>query len=233
MTMQIKRGETIANVSVIDIRNFFQHVRSWHQTDFSLAWLEEKLGLAPQAAQSLVEELEKQGYVQSRKEGGKTQFELTEKGLSLSRSSAAGKVHRSTATSALEGVLQRVTKLNARSDALDDVAAIVVFGSYLNDVNKLGDLDIAVKLRDRYPRDEQWSQRVLDYAQKSGRSFPTFIDRLRWHEAEIYKVLKAGKRTISIQTWDAFQRMARDGDFRYEVIFGDPEEVRADIAKQK
>ena len=52
-----------------------------------------------------------------------------------------------------------------------------------------------------------------------------FVEQMAWHETKIYNLLKAGKRTISIQPWNVFLRLADTEDFRYEVVFGDPEEV--------
>jgi len=71
--------------------------------------------------------------------------------------------------------LQRAAEYNQGPGTLVDIATIAVFGSYLKGADKVGDLDIAVKLRDRYARDDKWKDQVLDYAHGSGRSFPNYI----------------------------------------------------------
>ena len=74
------------------------------------------------------------------------------------------------------------------------------------------------------------------YAARSGRNFSTFIQRLFWADTELQQILKAGKRTINIQPWDVFLRMASANPDRipYEVVFGSTEQaVAAEIHSRK
>lgn len=232
MTVQIKRSQTIAGVSLVNIREFFSNVRKYHREDFSAAELTEEMALDADASKTLLQELKHHGFIERISEKHKAEWTITVKGISLSRASAAGKVRRSTADKALSDVLARINEINSRPDVLDDIAAVVVFGSFLTDSETIGDLDLAVKLRDRYPRDGQWSNRVLAYAANSGRSFSNLTEKLAWHQSEIYQLIKARKRTISVQPWDVFRGMPKDANFDYRVVFGDPDEVRLDLAKQ-
>ncbi len=69
---------------------------------------------------------------------------------------------------------------------------------------------------------------------RSGRHFGTFIDRIYWANTELFQILKARKRTIKIQDWDSFLRMATTGPdhLHYKVVFGSAEEVAAEIRAQ-
>jgi hypothetical protein len=104
-----------------------------------------------------------------------------------------------------------------------------VFGSYLNGNGRLGDLDVAIELAPRITDPDQRSKAHLKYARDSGRRFGSFIDQLYWAEAEIYQVLKARRRTLSIQPWHAFLGMEKKKDFQYKVIMGDADKIARDL----
>ncbi len=109
------------------------------------------------------------------------------------------------------------------------VNAVVVFGSYLKNVGELGDLDLAVQLKSRIADAEQRVTKELEHAGSSGRSFSRFIDQLTWAHDEVMLALKARKRTISVQPWSSFIGMEKDTDFRYRVLLGDAESIRAEL----
>jgi hypothetical protein len=41
--------------------------------------------------------------------------------------------------------------------------------------------------------------------------------------------LKARKRTISVQPWSSFIGMEKDTEFKYRVLLGDAESIRAEL----
>jgi hypothetical protein len=63
----------------------------------------------------------------------------------------------------------------------------------------------------------------------AGRRFGNFTDELYWAEAEIYQVLKACRRTLSIQPWHSFLGMEKRKDFQYKVMLGDADKIAADL----
>jgi hypothetical protein len=65
----------------------------------------------------------------------------------------------------------------------------------------------------------------LRYAKESGRQFGSFIDQLYWAELEIYQVLKARQRTLSIQPWHSFVGMEKRKDFQYKVMLGNADKI--------
>ena len=227
MTMQIKTTEVVAGVPIIQIRGFFQQVVGWRRHSFDLKWLREKLMLDEAAARTLAQELVACGYAKAPK---KDEYEVTEKGRQLVRSSAAGTIKRKTAEAALNGLLKRVEQYNFDPDKILTVEAILVFGSFLGDKEELGDLDVAVKHHDRHPsgdRSEIWDA----YTSRSGRTFSNIAEQLFWPSTELKQILKQRKRTIAIQDWDTFLGLAKKGgkEFQYKVVFGDPENVQAEI----
>jgi hypothetical protein len=70
-------------------------------------------------------------------------------------------------------------------------------------------------------------------ARDSDRRFGNFTEELSWAEAEIYQVLKARWRTLSIQPWYGFLRMEKKKDFQYKVIMGDADSIAQDLQEVK
>jgi hypothetical protein len=233
MTLQIKGTDTISGIPIMRVRSSFRSILARHSSSFDLAYLQEKLSLDEKSAMALASELVTQGYVEAPKNGV---YEFTDKAGQLVRASAASKVSRKTAEDALAGLLERVTQYNLDSDKIFTIETVAVFGSFLGTKNKLGDLDVAVKKRDRNLKDPDRSNSALAYARQSGRHLSTFLQRLFWADTELDQILKARKRTINIQPWDVFLRMASANPSRipYKVVFGStPEAVAAEISSQK
>jgi predicted nucleotidyltransferase len=163
------------------------------------------------------------------------QYQIAELARELVRSSAAKRISRTTAQGGLEGMMLRVREINSNSKYLYSVCSVVVFGSYLKDGERLGDVDVAIELSSRLEDPNKRSEAHLRYAEASGRQFGSFIDQLYWAELEIYQALKARQRTLSIQPWHSFIGMEKRRDFQYKVLLGDGQnrkgpEVRSETA---
>ena len=221
MTLQIRSKDTISGIPIINVRDFFRHLVSWHQHSFFLSDLQERLSLDERSALALAAELETQGYVKGEENGV---YAITDKGEQLVRASAAGRISRYVAEDALAGLLARAEQYNSDPNKLLTVEAIIVFGSLLGENEKLGDLDIAVKSQRRDPKDPDPSATALAYAERSGRHFSNIVEWLSWPDTELRQILKARKRTIAIQDWDPFLKLAvRNPDhFQYKVMLGSP-----------
>jgi hypothetical protein len=92
-----------------------------------------------------------------------------------------------------------------------------------------------VKWSDRNRNDPDRAKTALAYAKQSGRRFGSFFHELAWAEIELPQILKARKRTINIQLWNVFLKMAAKNPERipYKVVFGSTEEVAAEILAKK
>lgn len=228
MTLQIRIADTISGIPLKKVRRFFRYLASWHQYSFELPRLQEQLSLDKESALALASELESQGYIKPLENGAHA---FTHKGEELVRASAAGNISRKTAETALVGLLERVGKYNSDTSKILTIEAVIIFGSFLGAKQKLGDLDIAVKYRHRSPNERDRASEALAYAQRSGRHFSNFVEWISWPDTELCQILKARKRTIVIQDWRTFLRMAAgDPDrFQYKVVFGRPEDVATEI----
>jgi predicted nucleotidyltransferase len=230
MTMQIDSRQTLAGVPILELRRLFRQLTAHHQNAFGREWLLRELRLGASQADRVLEELARQGYISlDPSQHKEIEYRTTEVARQLVRSSAAKRISRATAQDALEGMLLRAEKLNANPKYLYSVCSVVLFGSYLNGNERLGDLDVAIELSPRIKDPEELTDARMRYARESGRRFGNFTEELYWAEAEIYQVLKARRRTLSIQPWYSFLRMEKTKGFKYRVMMGDADRIGRDL----
>jgi len=227
MTMNIDSRQQIAGVPILEIRRFLRH----HEKAFRREWLIQFLHLDIETAEVLLDGLVQQGFVVRKSCSREGEYEMTDLGRQLCRSSAAKRVSRKTADEALKGIMARVEEVNANPKYLYSVRSLVVFGSYLSGEDRLGDLDVAVELSSRVTDGQ--AEASLAYSKESGRRFNTFVDQLYWAQREILLMLKARQRTISIQDWHSFLGMKKDKNFQYRVLIGDADRIANDLESEK
>jgi hypothetical protein len=59
----------------------------------------------------------------------------------------------------------------------------------------------------------------------------TIFDEWLWPEVEVKQFLKNRQRTISLHSFYDFQNMPKADNFSYEVLLGDPEQIKFDLVK--
>jgi hypothetical protein len=230
MTMQVDTRRIIAGVPILAVRHFFRHVASHHHESFSKEWLITEIRPSDPQADALLGELIKEGFiVRIPSNDEHSEYEITDKGREFIRSSASKRITRRTAETAIDGLMTRVQNVNKNPKYLSSVCSVVLFGSYLEDKDRLGDLDVAVQLAPRISNHDELIKATVQYAFDSGRRFSNCTEEIYWAEHEIYQVLKARKRTISIQPWRAFLEMEKTPSFRYRVVMGDPERIAREL----
>lgn len=132
---------------------------------------------------------------------------------------------------ALSEFIKRVQLVNSNRNYLYSVRRFAVFGSFLQDGDRLGDVDVAVDLNSRvvFDREHKWVELFQQRARDSGRSFSSFEEELFWPRREVLLALKSRKRSISIQSWRSFLEMEKAKNFRYKVLLGDANEIRREL----
>jgi predicted nucleotidyltransferase len=233
MTMHINSRQQIAGASILEVRRFFRQVLGHHHRSFTREWLIEFLHLDAGNADRLLNDLTQQAFLVHKADSNVPEYEMTDLARQLIHSSAAKRVPRSTADEALNTLMLRVQEINANSNYMYSVCSIVVFGSYLNGTDRLGDIDVAVELSVRIADPDERVKANLAYARGSGRQFRNYVEELYWAEAEIYQLLKARRRTISIQPWYSFVGMEKDPNFKYKVMLGDPDRIAKDLIESE
>jgi predicted nucleotidyltransferase len=185
----------------------------------------------------MLKKLRAEGFIEPS-ETAVGNYEITEKGRSFARSTAAKAIARATAEKALQKFLLRVEEVNRSARFIRSVKAVVVFGSYLTDKEKLNDVDVAVKLICRWPESMsaiERHQRDLDHTTRSGRRFSNIVECLAWPEREVELYVRNRARCLSLQDWHSFVMIAHKGraDFACRILLGDEEEIKKEITNLK
>jgi len=127
--------------------------------------------------------------------------------------------------------MDRVHQINYNPQYLMSVTKVAIFGSFLAASDLLSDVDVGIEMKYRPGLNAKDWDVFREHARKSGRAFSSLQKELDWPRREVLLALKAHRRTISIHSWYSFTYMDRASDFRYEVLLGNPQEIRRDLEK--
>ena len=170
----------------------------------SAEYVAERLHLPLDEAVAVLGRLEQEGFLErsEQKWGGKPTpvWTTTVSGGALAQASFLKPITREKAESLLAGVVERATIYNDDPERPLWIERITLFGSLLDgDATDFGDVDLQLVHATRPSPDEHVK---LTYANSSGRSFPTFLDKLFWAEKEMRQILKNRSPYISLTDED-------------------------------
>lgn len=197
--MQVARTDSIGGIPAPIARELMRAYLYEAPTDAVRQWLPTD----PRPTSEIVQTLADLGLLQHRHDHeGEAYWSTTIAGNALAQASFRRPITRVTAERNLQAVIERAVQFNADPTHLVDIMELRVFGSYLNpDVDRLGDLDIWIDLRSRLPETlthEEMMERRIDYARRSGRSCPRFMDAIMWAENEALLYLRQRSAIINI-----------------------------------
>jgi len=147
---------------------------------------------------------------------------------------------RKTADELIRKICATAERINADKNMSRVIVKLTVFGSYLSDKEKLGDLDIAAEYDFRYPdANGNYSdkQRALDdkIRESDPRDYPmTIVARVCYPELLVLKTLKGGSRAISLHSQSELDAMIEEfPETKHKVIWTRNEvpELRTDSPK--
>jgi predicted nucleotidyltransferase len=204
--MRIDSKEQIADVEILKVRDLLRRVNN--TDEWEADFVVNRLKISPKKANRLIIELNRRGYIEPIRIYRQKQFyRKTLKGSTLGLASAAKPVTRKTANRIIAEFMDRVRQVNSDQSFLVKVKKVLVFGSYLTDAIRINDIDVAVELtwKENHPlvlnKDKaQLALNLSNIAEKKGKKFSSFIDRLEWPEHEVRLFLKSRSRTLSIHT---------------------------------
>jgi len=225
--MRIESSEQIEGIPLTRIRSMFRSAGL--ESTLTLDFVGQQLELTKQHAQRLVTALRTAGFIEpvrlrARFPNDGRQWSLTEEGVRLRCATAAKPLRRATAEGLLAKLLERIEHLNADDHFLAKVSRAIVFGSYLQSTERLGDVDVAIELvprcgdlhRLRAANDERvWEE------QTSGRRFSNMVDQIFWWQKEAMLFLRNRRRGLSLQPYGDIRKVVDSSAHR--VIFGDEE----------
>lgn len=137
------------------------------------------------------------------------------------------RLSRKKAEELLKGVIDRAKQINAspESEFIHRVTKIAVFGSYLTDKEKLGDLDIAVDIVCRWTPgiDSRKIQEMRNtICDKSGRIFSWDVAHDNYPYTKVWLTLKKRSTGISLHRYDEI----KDNNIPHKIVFDSNKEIR-------
>jgi hypothetical protein len=225
--MEIDTKETVHGVSIIAIRNMLKIPQG-----FTPLYVQNKLKADTARAELILKYLCDKGFIKFEKE----YWRVTMLGNSFSQAMATPRIYRKTAEDQLQKFLERVNIVNSQEKYLCGVTAVVVFGSYLTDKDRLGDLDVAFSLVSKFEGEERHNknhQRVMEAIHK-GKRFNNIVDEICWPQNEVTLFLKNRKRTLSFHTFEELVDLISDGHVtKYKIVYAKAEALRALLSNPK
>ncbi|MCP2286867.1 hypothetical protein APR04_005812 [Promicromonospora umidemergens] len=200
--MRLQRGVTVAGIEPGVARALARAcLVDWTRTEY----IAHVVKVDVTEADRLLHQLESDGYVmqQTREYDGEPEvwWNTTLLGSGLAGASFLKPINRAKAEALLAGVLERAASYNADPDKPVWIERISLFGSLLDQTaTDFGDIDLHVVLEDRAEHDV--AEAALAYARASGKSFPSWIDKLFWGQIEAKQILRNRSGYLSIHTED-------------------------------
>lgn len=254
MTMRITKQEKIGGLSAVDVRNLLGKYRehfsqTWLEEAVSKLLFRREFGHGyfyrdPEAARAfgrqaapLIRALLEEGYIEHDAEqtemarngrddsGCKPWFKLTDRGRELVRATAAKPVHRRNAEEAIQGLMERVRIVNAEDRFLFRVTAVVLYGSYLRGAERPADVDLAIEVERKIEDFAAFHAACSKRLEDSGRAYRRMGYEFDFPREEVFVFLKQGKRTLSLHPLYDFLNMEKNGNFSYEVLWGDKDAI--------
>jgi predicted nucleotidyltransferase len=223
--MQINANDTIEGVPILDIRDALR--RAPRIACYYPEFFANRLLIPQKLAREVVAWLAEHDYLELVSKRPK-EWSLTTKGYALANAKASQPIRRATAERALKAFMERVQEVNTNEYYLYRVTRVVLFGSYLSDVEMLGDVDIAIELQRKtedYEEHRRLNKLRVEEAEARGRTFYwTYAEDL-WGEEETLLFLKSRSRSLSLHYWQTHQKFIEASE--HKTLYFDESEQQA------
>ncbi len=229
--MNLTKNQLIAGHPAIQVRNF---LREYDGLIIRLITIQKALQIDADEAKAFLRRMIKLRYLERRESlsgGDRGTYEVATPGLALANASSVQPITRKTAERILKDFVNRMHAVNAstKDPYAYRIASAVLFGSILSEKERLGDVDIAIELHPTTSNDREFKD-LCRYrfwmAQLNGRRFKSDFDQIAWPTAEIFHVLRARTRSLSLRPLSHLNHMQ---DIPYRVLHGDPVRLRSMI----
>ena len=110
---------------------------------------------------------------------------------------------------------------------------MIVFGSFVSDKQKLGDIDVAVHLEAKQSTEDEYRRRMdglLARAWLEGRAPSNVVEASCWSCLEVFRDLRRGLRQLRLHELHGLQKL---GGLECCIVFGDPETVKTILPKAR
>jgi hypothetical protein len=130
------------------------------------------------------------------------------------------RITRLRAEAVLTAFMERVREINKDRRCTFQVDVVVVFGSYLSDRPRIGDVDVAVRLRPRY-RSKKERKEVEQAVTALAPHVPAILDHRIWPSRKVISTLKAKQTAVDVRGIGELELAFQRGvPFPYQVLLG-------------
>ncbi|MCU7512355.1 MAG: nucleotidyltransferase domain-containing protein [Ignavibacteria bacterium] len=198
--MIIDPKDTLFGFPILSIRKLLNSLREYRA--ISIKGIYSDLHISKKRAEKLASDLVDKGYFKCEIDGhGLKWYTVQSKGRRLAKAYATKPLHRSTADKKLQEFLQRVKEVNNNNYYLYRVTKVILFGSYLTDKERIGDVDIAIELEHKII--DPVLRKNADIGRyhlaiKNGRQLNSMLDDIFWPYNEVVLFLKSRARSIDL-----------------------------------
>jgi predicted nucleotidyltransferase len=217
--MRITSKDKIAGVPILSVRKLFSSSGDFLDEESVI----DRLRLKPPTARALIRELVRQGFLEPAKlPSNGLAWEKTMKANALRLASAAKPIRRKTADARLSDFLASVNEIRRDEHYIYKVRRAWIFGSFLSDAEKLGDVDLAIELAAKSFSGKSFDdvvQKKIDEAHRAGRRFSGVFEQVTWPQKEVWLKLKSKSRSLSLHPY--FEKM--ENLSKHKLIYEDKE----------
>jgi predicted nucleotidyltransferase len=131
-------------------------------------------------------------------------------------------ISRKKADQILSEVVERAKEINASPypKFMHFVTKIAVFGSYLTDKEKLGDVDIAVLFERREESvGEHFPEHARECIEIHKKNVSDWMQMMFFPDKIVRQTLQNRSKSLSIHSYDELDRMVRDWNTPHQVIY--------------
>lgn len=200
--MRINSNDEMFGFPVMKLREFFKR----YTNEWDVESVMQFFDIGRNEANILMKQFEEGSLIEKGSKFRNEQlWRNSIKGNALALASAAKPILRATASKKIDEFLTRVKEVNTNEYYLYKIEKVLIFGSYLGEGEKLGDIDLAIKIVpkevDASKRQKLFTNRLID-AKNNGRHFGNIVEEVFWPQEEVLKYLKSRSRSISIHFTD-------------------------------
>ncbi len=131
-------------------------------------------------------------------------------------------ISRKTADRIVSEVIERAKEINASPypKFMYFVKKIAVFGSYLTDKEKLGDVDIAVLLERKEECERgNWEDDADECIRIHNKNVYDFFEQMYFPEKIVRQTLRNRSKSLSIHQYDELERMIEEWNTEHKVVY--------------
>jgi predicted nucleotidyltransferase len=131
-------------------------------------------------------------------------------------------ISRKTADRIVSEVVERAKEINASPypKFMHFVKKIAVFGSYLTDKEKLGDVDIAVLLERKEECERgNWEDDADECIRIHNKNVYNFFQVMSFPEKIVYQTLRNKSKSLSIHQYDELERMIKKWGTENKAVY--------------